>query len=164
MADNLVLEAQRWVNSTYGSVAGYARCPETGNTGWSTMYSLTRALQHELGITTLSDSFGPTTIARLESRGPIGIGESNAKIIKIIQAASFCKGYHAGDIDGVWIAPGPGGTSYYSTGGAIGRMTADMGIGTQTKLAPQVFKALLTMDAYVLVSGGVKKYARSSNG
>lgn len=154
MVDRLVLEAQKWVNSTYGSVAGYVRCPETGNTGWSTMYSLTRALQHELGITTLSDSFGPTTMSKLETRGPIGPSETNAKLIKIIQAASFCKGYHAGGIDGVWINPGPGGTPYYSTGGAIGRMTADMGIGTQTSLAPKVFKALLTMDAYVLVSGG----------
>lgn len=154
MADQLVLQAQKWVNSTYRSVNGYVQCPETGNTGWSTMHSLTRALQHELGITTLSDSFGPSTISRLEARRLIGPGEENINIIKLIQAALFCKGYHAGSIDGIWTAPGPGGPTYYSTGGAIGRMTADMGIGTQMAVAPKVFQALLTMDAYVLLSGG----------
>jgi hypothetical protein len=59
--DAKVLEAQRWVNATYGTVPGYVRAPEDGKTGWSTMYALTRALQHELGITALSNSFGPAT-------------------------------------------------------------------------------------------------------
>lgn len=166
MADELVRKAQQWANATYSGVTGYNRCPEDGKTGWSTMYSLTRALQHELGISALSDSFGPGTMSKLESRGAIGPGEANTNIIKIIQAACFCKGYHAGSIDGVWIAPGPGGASYYSTGGAVERLTTDMGIGTQRTLHPKVFKALLTMDAYVIVSGGqdeVRKIQRWLN-
>ncbi|WP_405389907.1 hypothetical protein OG596_19665 [Streptomyces sp. NBC_01102] len=40
MAGDKVLEAQKWVNSTYGAVSGYVRCPENGQTGWSTMYAL----------------------------------------------------------------------------------------------------------------------------
>lgn len=63
--DVKVLQAQKWVNSTYAAVSGYQKCPETGMTGWSTMYSLTRALQHELGIATLSDSFGGSSQMRV---------------------------------------------------------------------------------------------------
>lgn len=55
MADQKVLEAQQWVNTTYGAVFGYTRCPEDGRTGWAMTHSLTRALQHELGIIALSD-------------------------------------------------------------------------------------------------------------
>lgn len=154
MADELVLRSQKWVNATYANVSGYLKCPEDGKTGWSTMFSLTRALQHELGITTLSDAFGPTTMAKLESRGDVGPGDSGSNIVKIVQAACFCKGYHAGSIDGVWITPGPGGPSIYTVGSAIAQLTADMGITAQNKLPAKVFKALLTMDAYVMVSGG----------
>lgn len=56
--DERVLEAQRWVNATYRTVAGYTPAPENGQTGWPTMYALTRALQHELGLTTLSGTYG----------------------------------------------------------------------------------------------------------
>jgi hypothetical protein len=41
VVDDKVLEAQQWVNATYGGVVGYQRCPEDGNTGWLTMWSLT---------------------------------------------------------------------------------------------------------------------------
>ena len=58
LVDQMVLAAQRWVNATYAGVSGYVAVEETGRTGWSTMYSLIRALQHELGIITLSNSFG----------------------------------------------------------------------------------------------------------
>lgn len=55
--DAKVLEAQKWVNATYGQVSGYKKCAEDGFTGQATIYSLTRALQIELGITSLSDNF-----------------------------------------------------------------------------------------------------------
>jgi hypothetical protein len=42
VVDKRVLEAQRWVNSTYGSVSGYQRCDEDGITGWTTIYSPVR--------------------------------------------------------------------------------------------------------------------------
>jgi hypothetical protein len=54
--DGLVLAAQQWVNATYKNVAGYKVIPEDGNTSWTTVYALTRALQHELGITALTDN------------------------------------------------------------------------------------------------------------
>lgn len=152
MVDERVLEAQMWVNETYAGVAGYNACPENGKTGWSTMYSLTRALQHELGITALSDSFGPTTMSKIDARGGVGPGESNENIVKIVQCACWCKGYNPGSINGYWGYPGPGTT--YSVHTAVQKMTADMGIGAQGSLNSKSFKALLTMDAYVLVSGG----------
>lgn len=152
MIDEIVLEAQEWVNSTYGDVSGYVRCAEDGRTGWNTMYSLTRALQHELGITALSNAFGPTTMARLEAHGPIGSDEANTNIIKIIQSACFCKGYNAGGINGRWGNKSLG----VSTDYAIDFLMRNMGLGDfrDGRLHAKVFKALLTMDAYVIVSGG----------
>ncbi|MFI9721741.1 glycoside hydrolase domain-containing protein [Streptomyces sp. NPDC052396] len=145
MADAKVLEAQKWVNSTYGNVAGYVNAPEDGKTGWATMYSLTRALQHELGISTLSNSFGPGTIKALATHGDIDTNESNKNIVKIIQSACYCKGYDPGGITGTF--------SMY-TQGAVSKLANDAGLDDQLKVTPKVFKALLTMDAYVKVAGG----------
>lgn len=148
MVDVKVLEAQQWVNATYGAVPGYNRCPETGRTGWSTMYSLTRALQHELGISPLSDNFGPTTLRRLEERGGgIPLTEQNQNIVKIIQCACFCKGYHPGDITGHFGL---------DTQFAVTAMMSNAGLGGALGgvVRPKVMKALLTMDAYVVVAGG----------
>src|SRR5690349_3913736 len=94
--DVKVLEAQQWVNATYGDVPGYVRAPENGKTGWPTMYVLTHALQHELGITMLSDNFGPATLAALAAHGDINSEERNTNIVKIIQCACYCKGYEPG--------------------------------------------------------------------
>ncbi|MBU5895482.1 hypothetical protein JVW19_26265, partial [Vibrio cholerae O1] len=61
--DTKVLDAQTWVNATYGGVSGYVGCPEDGRTGWSTMNALVMGLQHELGISPVVASFGPTTMS-----------------------------------------------------------------------------------------------------
>lgn len=144
----MVLKAQQWVNATYGSVVGYNRCGEDGNTGWSTMYSLTRALQHELGITALSDSFGPTTYAKLSAYGPVGISSGNANMRTIAEAALYCKGYSGGNIDGSFDVP-------TQTGLTSAVRNIGLPISTVvTDVTPKVFKALLTMDAYVLTAGG----------
>ncbi|MET8814651.1 glycoside hydrolase domain-containing protein [Streptomyces sp. NPDC004549] len=121
-------------------------------TGWETIYSLTRALQHELGITALSDSFGPTTWADLKAYGPVGRDSGNINMRAIAEAALYCKGYSGGDIDGGFNV---------DTGSGLTALVADMGLpGPQQpdlqiyNVEPKVFKALLTMDAYVLTSGG----------
>lgn len=94
MVDQKVIDAQKWVNLTYGAVQGYDKCPENGQVGWSTMYSLLYGLQHELGIKTLVASFGPTTYSKLADLGQIEKGWSkNKNIVKILQHALFCKGY-----------------------------------------------------------------------
>ncbi|WP_432145026.1 glycoside hydrolase domain-containing protein [Streptomyces sp. bgisy084] len=149
MADDRVLAAQKWVNATYARVAGYTKCPENGRTGWATMYSLTRALQHELGIPTLSDSFGPTTLSKLSARGDIGSGEPNTNIRKIVQHALFCKGYPGGDGEGTYEG---------DTEESVSQLKANAGLGDSNGMVqPKLFKALLTMDAYVLLAGGSEK-------
>ncbi|PEA54066.1 hypothetical protein CON64_14525, partial [Bacillus pseudomycoides] len=62
--DLAVLAVQTWLYDHYRTVDGFQPPLLNGKTGWSTMYALTRALQHELGITTLADAFGPTTASK----------------------------------------------------------------------------------------------------
>jgi len=148
MVDQMVLKAQQWVNATYGSVSGYNRCSEDGQTGWQTIYSLTRALQHELGITSLSDNFGPTTTSKLNAYGNVGVSSGNMNMRTIAEAALYCKGYSGGGLDGS-----------FNTNTQLGltSLNGDMGFSSGslvTAVTPKMFKALLTMDAYVLLPGG----------
>ena len=158
MSDPWVLKVQQWVNSTYGGRPGFVPAPTNGQTGWPTMAALTMALQAELGITTLSDSFGPTTAQKVADLGsttsswPVGVR-------KVLQAACYCKGYDAGDsdIDGIWSKIAP----------AIVEMQQDISLSLQGgNVTPKLFKSILTMDAYVLVDGGsadVRAIQRSLN-
>jgi len=151
MIDQMVLKAQKWVNATYASVPGYNPCSENGHTGWETMYSLTRALQHELGITQLSDNFGPTTLVRLTAYGTVGIDSDNMNMRTIAEAALYCKGYSGGQIDGRFGL---------DTRFGLAAMVQNMGLPVPQLpliidgVTPKVFKALLTMDAYVLINSG----------
>ncbi|WDZ86769.1 glycoside hydrolase domain-containing protein [Micromonospora cathayae] len=159
MADAKVLEAQQWLNTTYQSVPNYNRCPEDGKTGWPTMYAFTRALQHELGITALSDSFGPTTMSRLAALGDIGPDTTNGNIINIVKYALFCKGYWGGAGNGQWDI---------DAASAIAELKGHAGLDiSDTDVQPKVFKSLLTMDAYILLAGGseeVRNIQRWFNG
>ncbi|WP_432023597.1 glycoside hydrolase domain-containing protein [Streptomyces parvus] len=163
--DEKVLDAQKWVNSTYGGVTGYARCPEDGRIGWSTMESLVMGLQHELGISPLVASFGPTTMSRLQALGDIGFGwNKNANIVRILQHGLFCKGY--------WGANGYG--EYGAvTVEAVKKLRVDMGLpeggtGTQGGITTaKIYKCILNMDAYIRVPGGtddVRSIQRWLNG
>jgi peptidoglycan hydrolase-like protein with peptidoglycan-binding domain len=145
--DEWVLAAQRWVNGTYAGVTGFNPAPEDGVPGWSTMYALTRALQHEVGITALSDTFGPATLGALQARGGILVADTNANLITLLQCACYCKGYDPGGLTGVFTA---------ATGSAVSTMTAEAGLDSPvtTAVPPKVVKALLTMDAYRLLAGG----------
>ncbi|MGW5134117.1 glycoside hydrolase domain-containing protein [Streptomyces sp. NPDC004135] len=146
MADQMVIEAQKFINSY--NVTGIPRVEENGRTGWAVMFALTRALQHELGITALSDSFGPTTLATLQSRHPvIDAGTRHEKILKIVQSALYCKGYDGGGIDGTYNG---------LVAASVRELTQNMGVDAALAdgVTPKVFKALLTMDAYVVTEGG----------
>lgn len=149
MADELVERAQRFVNETYGSVIGMT-VDEDGKTGWNTMYALTRALQYELGITALSDTFGPTTLSTLTSKYPKLNGSTvpSANFCRIIQSGLYCKGYDGGEIDGTYNS---------RVEAAVTNLKSDMGVAgvyTGSDVTPKVFKALLNMDPYVLVDYG----------
>lgn len=146
MADEMALAAQQWVNATYTSVSGYNPCTEDGKTGWQTMYALTRALQHELGIAALSNNFGPGTTAALEKRGGVKLVDPNENITKLAQCAFYCKGYAAGGITG--SMPEYTVRNFFTD---LGIVSTIQGLNMPAK----VVRALFTMDAYVLVSGGV---------
>ncbi|MEU4771147.1 glycoside hydrolase domain-containing protein [Micromonospora sp. NPDC023644] len=165
MSDEMVLRAQRFINSTYnnGATLGISKLEENGRTGWSTMYALTRALQYELGITALSDSFGPTTLSTLQSRYP----SLNAVTVPswifgcILQSALYCKGYDGGGIDGIYNS---------RVEAAVIKLKQDMGVDGAfpgSSLEPKVVKALFNMDAYVTVnngSSGIRSVQRWLNG
>ncbi|MFI1864708.1 glycoside hydrolase domain-containing protein [Streptomyces jumonjinensis] len=151
MADEQVLRAQKWVNLTYGSVSGYVRCPETGNTGWSTMNSLIMGLQHELGISPVVASFGATTYAKFAALGDIGFGwEQNRNIVSILEFGLWCKGYWA-------VEPGSEGWFTGVTRAAVEKLRGEMGIGGSGVINAKIAKAILNMDAYVIVAGGSDK-------
>ncbi|MFF5105443.1 glycoside hydrolase domain-containing protein [Streptomyces sp. NPDC000134] len=148
MADDQVLRAQKWVNSKYGSVSGYVRCPENGQTGWGTMNSLLMALQHELGISPVVASFGPTTAAKFAALGDIGFEwDKNRNIVAVLEYALWCKGYWA-------VEPGSEGWFTGVTRDAVESLRSNMGIGGEGVINVQVARGLMNMDAYVVVAGG----------
>lgn len=165
MADPWVQAAQDWYNVTYSARPGFETLVVDGQSGWATMYALTRALQYELGITALSDSFGAGTLSALTSFGTITASNPNtsaapSNIVKIAQAGLYCKGYNAdgGDLRGRWVT---------ATQLAVTSLRSDLGLGTTSSdLTPKLFKFLLTMDAARLLPGGdsvVRDGQRSMN-
>ena len=155
ITDAMVLKTQQWLNKTYEGKTGYgSRIPESGFTGWTTIYALTRALQIELGITSTANNFGPSTISKFNARFPNGIqqqaisDETESNIYGIIQGACWCKGYStgAGDITKHF---------YSGTGSAIKQLKSDAGCtDTGSTVTLNVMKALLSMDQFKKVNGG----------
>ncbi|MBC2962376.1 DUF1906 domain-containing protein [Nocardioides deserti] len=149
MADERVSDAQRFINSYNDS-----RIPKVevdGKTSWTVMRALTRILQLHIGISTLSDTFGPATLSALKVSYP-SIDSSNmvAGINRVIQSALYCKGYDGGNIDGVYNE---------KVQASVTQLKTNMGVDDVypgSGLTPKVFKSLLTMDAYVPVMGGTE--------
>jgi peptidoglycan hydrolase-like protein with peptidoglycan-binding domain len=149
MVDTWVQNSQIWLNSTYDSATGYTHVEPDGQTGWNTMYALTRALQIELNISPRSSTFGPTTLAQLASQvGNISAATAATKprIVAILQCALWCKGYWGHTTFGQWD------TSITSS---ITALRGAMGLDPyQTTVTPKMLKSLLTMDAYSLIGSG----------
>ncbi|GGN53166.1 hypothetical protein GCM10011579_011020 [Streptomyces albiflavescens] len=163
MADEMVRRAQQFINRTYPNMLGIPALDENGQTGWTTMFALTRALQYELGISSLSDTFGPTTLTTLASKFPKLNASTtpSANFARIIQSALYCKGYDGGDIDGKYNS---------RVASSVAKLKTDMGVDGAFPggdLVPKVFKGLLNMDAYVTVnsgSDGIRSVQRWLNG
>lgn len=94
--DDQVYMVQKWLNQEYGDVTGFGSVPENGKTAWPTIYGLIRALQHELGITSLADSFGPTTQAKYKDNILSRQDGVEKNMYAILQGALWCKGYSPG--------------------------------------------------------------------
>lgn len=146
--DPWVEKSQKHLNDTYGSHSWFTRLAVDGQSGWSTMFALTRALQHELGISAKSDSFGPTTMSTLTSKvGSLSAGNAAAHraITALAQCGLWCKGYQGGATFGSFTA---------DVGAGIVSMRGDMGLSPDPSLTPKAFKSLFTMDAYVRIGAG----------
>ena len=143
--DPLVLQTQEWLNETYKDVEGYETIPENGNTGWTTVFALTRALQHELGITELSDNFGPQTESLFQ---PLVASDyqTESNMMYILQGALWCKGIPPGSWTGVFDE---------STVQTVKNFQADAGLTDLDGIVTtDIMKALLNMSAFVLVANG----------
>lgn len=146
--DVWVQNSQNWLNGKYGNDSRYLSTPTTGLTGWATMYSLTRALQIELGIANASNTFGPATLTQLTNQfGNVSPLTSNSNLIGILQCALWCKGY--------W-----GGTEFGSFGSSVeasvSAVRSNLGLTAGTSVSPKTFKSLLTMDAYTVIGSGTE--------
>lgn len=90
--DQRVKDVQQWLNKTYGGIKGFDKIPENGKTGWSTIYSLRKGLQHELNVSPLGQGFGDKTKEALTKViGSIKPGYKG-NIVKLIKGAFWCKG------------------------------------------------------------------------
>lgn len=144
--DIWVKNSQHWLNGRYGTVSGFSKVTEDGVSGWQTMYALTRALQHELGLTALSDNFGAGTTAAFVSKvGKITSKTTSAGIIGILQCAFWCKGYSGDTTFGVWSSV---------VAGSLSTIRGQIGLSTSVEVDVKLMQSLLTLDAYILVSGG----------
>lgn len=144
--DNQVRAAQVWLNSEYSGVIGYTTIVEDGVTGWATMFAATRALQHELGIVQLSDTFGAGTLSALTAQiGTVSGATLNTNVVRILQCALWCKGYWGGNLGGVYDS---------ALEASIATVVSNMGLPAGYGVKPKIFKSLLSMDAYVKISFG----------
>lgn len=148
--DQMVLQTQKWLNSTYGKDSRFTKVEESGQTGWNTINGLIVALQIELGIQQTAPNFGNGTKSKFNQRYPNGIKQqksddkSKSNVYSIIQGALWCKGYSTGsDITQNF---------YGGTGSAIKDLKADMGIGGDSTVTLDVMKALLSMQQFVLLT------------
>lgn len=145
--DPWVLEVQQWLNETYGNVAGFGSVPEDGYTGWNTIYGLIRAVQHELGITTLVDNFGATTSALWDKEvTPNLINTYESNFVKLIDGAFRCKGMGTGKFNTIYTT---------DNDNAIKQLKIAAGFESVNNTLDSTWaKALFDMSAFVLVPSG----------
>lgn len=154
VGDPMVYYTQKWLNQEYGSVPGFGSVPVNGKTGWDTVYGLLRALQYELGITSLTNSFGPTTSALYEAN-PLQRqdGVTNRKFA-ILQGALWCKGYSPGyyireEADGTIVFDEVFNTNVEN---AVIQLKRDAGFANPNGVVTlNVMKALMSMDSFQLL-------------
>lgn len=155
VGDPMVYLTQKWLNQEYGDVDGFGSVPENGKTGWDTVYGLLRALQHELGITSLANSFGPTTTSLYSQNLLYRQDGVTDRKFAILQGALWCKGYNPGynvyeTSDGTVVFEGVFDETVEQ---AIIELKEDAGlINPDGVVTVNVMKALMSMDTFKLLS------------
>jgi peptidoglycan hydrolase-like protein with peptidoglycan-binding domain len=158
--DQAVKSVQVYLNATYGSIPSFDKIPETGITGWTTVYGLIEGLQYELGLDNLVQSFGPTTQSLYKQKvgnlnesfaginGATGNARGSAKrIFALVQGALIAKGYNPGSYNIGAASP----TGIFS---AVTQMTSDAGFRNINYVNLKVAKGLFSMDQYKVIDGG----------
>lgn len=97
-------------------------------------------------------NFGPTTEAKFQALGEIGVNwDENRNIVAILQHGLFCKGYWG-------VEPSSYGWFTGVTRQAIIDLRSNMGVSDgDGKIDVRIAKCILNMDAYVVVAGGTDK-------
>lgn len=147
-SDPGVLAVQKWLNTTFGHVAGWVHVTEDGQTGAGTVTGLAQATQSLLGITPVVPTVGPATRKGLEQHGDVGheVGPDAGTWRKLAQAGLVCKGFPTVATTGTWDAP---------TVAAVQELRTELGValGVPT-LSPHLYGALLTTDLIRLATDG----------
>lgn len=153
MVDAMVAAAQKWLNHNYKAFSGWVMLEEDGVTGWATMYGLRRALQAELGISPLASGFGPATTAAFTTQvGVISPRTIDPKLLGIVSAALWCKGY-----PGSYAPDGYQGNSitFGELAGSVSTIRSDLGLAPEpAQLDVKLVASLMSMDAYKTIRGG----------
>lgn len=147
--DQRVLETQQWLNQTYGSNPNFVKIEEDGATGSTTVKALIRALQIEIGENPADGIFGNTTSTKFTEMFPNGLGEhtnnSNSNIVYIIQGGFYCRGINPRAFNGIFDQ---------LTALAVIELQKQAGINETGIVNAKLFKAILTTDAFTLLSTG----------
>lgn len=151
MADERVREVQSWLNTTYENIPNWVRIDEDGMTGGGTVKALIRALQYELNLN-VDGVFGNGTKSAFNERFKQGLSESTTinssteKIIYILQGGFWCRGINPETFNGFF------GVQLTE---AVGEMQVQIGLETINGVVDgMLMEAILTTDAFTLVSGG----------
>lgn len=140
--DLQVLKVQKWLNTTYSGVSGYTSIEENGKSTWETIYALRKGLQHELGISPVSEGFGPQTESALSSViNNLKIGYSG-NIAQLIKGAFWCKGISPDSFDGNFDP---------DTKMAFSTLQSNAGLHIDGVVTVMLMKALFDMSAFTLI-------------
>ena len=153
MRDPRKVDAQKWLNSTYGGQPGFPKVEENGLAGIKLSNAFVCALQLEIGLNKLGISectgfFGDKTINNSPKISQNYQGNSN--LVKLLQHACWCKGYKPGDVTGIFNI---------ETSKAVIRIKNDC-LGTSNnsdEVDGKWWKAILNSDAYILLKRGTNE-------
>jgi peptidoglycan hydrolase-like protein with peptidoglycan-binding domain len=149
MVDTRLQDAQKWLNSTFGTKAGWTKVAEDGYPGQGTVNGLIEGMQSLLGISPVVPAFGATTWSKLNAHGAITPADGTTWI-KLVQAALYAKGYRADGNSGKWTS-----AEGAETPMSIAQLKADIGVGGDgMSVPPKVMRSLLNTDPAVLISTG----------